>query len=75
MKARIIDIAELKKRPEEREAQDLLNQLNPEKAIEITLTGQETTRKAARIYRKVAQSLGKDIRVNTKEGKIIVRLK
>ena len=75
MKARIVDLAELKKRPEQREAEQLLTQLSPGKAIEVTLAGDETPRKVSRLYRRAAESLGKEIRVMTKEGKIIVTLK
>ena len=75
MKARIIDISELKKKPEQREAEQLLNQLSPSKAIEVTLSEKETPRKVSRIYRRAAEDLGKTIRVATKEGKIIVTLK
>ena len=75
MRTRIIDIAELKKKPEEREAEQFLNQLSPDKAIEVTPIGQETPRKVARLYRKVARNLGKDIRVRTRGEKVIVILK
>ena len=75
MKARIVDLAEIKKKPEQREAEQLLTQLSPGKVIEVTLAGDETPRKVSRLYRKAAESLGKEIRVMTKEGKIIVTLK
>lgn len=75
MKTRIIDLAELKKRPEEREAEQFLNQLSPGKAIEVTLVGEETPRKVSRLYRKAAGNLGKDVRVMTKQGKVIISLK
>ena len=74
MKARIVDIAELKRKPEEREAEELLNQLSPGKAIEITLTGNETARTIARLYRNTAKNLQKEVRVTTKDkgAKVIV---
>lgn len=75
MKAKIIDVEELKKKPEQREAEQFLSQLSPGKAIEVTLTEQETPRKVSHLYRKAAGNLGKDIRVMTKEGKVIVSLK
>lgn len=75
MKAKIVDLAELKKKPQEREAEQFLNQLGPDKAIEVTLTGEETPRKVSRLYRKAATRLGKEVRVISKEGKIFVTLK
>ncbi len=75
MKAKLIDLEELKKKPEQREAEQLLTQLIPGKAIEVTLVGDETPRKVSRLYRRAAESLNKEIRVMTKEGKIIITLK
>lgn len=75
MKAKIIDIEELKKKPELREAEQLLNQLTTGKAIEVTLTEKETPRKVSRLYRKAAGNLGKQVRVMTKEGRVFVSLK
>ena len=72
VKARIIDLEDLKKKPEQREAEQLLTQLSPGKAIEVTLSGDETPRKVSRLYRKAASNVGKAIRVMTKEGKVIV---
>lgn len=74
MKARIVDVAELKKTPEEREAEELLKQLGTGKAIEITLAGDETPRTVARLYRVSAKRLQKEIRVRTieKGAKVIV---
>ena len=75
MKARIIDLAELKKRPEQRDAEQLLTQLTAGKVIEVTLSENDTPRKVSHLYRKAADSVGKDVRVMTKEGKVIVSLK
>ncbi len=75
MKTRVIDIAELKKKPGEREAEQFVNQLKSDNALEVTPTGKETPRKIARLYRKVANGLGKEVRVMTKAEKVIIRLK
>ena len=77
MKARIVDLAEVKKTPEEREAEELLAKLSPGKAIEITLTGGETPKRVARLYREAARRLRKGIRIETLErgAKLLVYLK
>lgn len=77
MKARIVDLAELKRKPEEREAEELLTQLSAGKAIEVVLTGNETARRIARLYRDAARKLQKEVRVTTREKgtKVIVALK
>ena len=77
MKARIVDIAEIKMTLEEREAEELLNQLVPGKAIEITLTGDDTPKKVARIYRYTAKRLRKWVRIENMERgtKLLVYLK
>ena len=77
MKARIVDIAEVKKTPEEREAEELLSQLAPGKAIEITLTGNDTPKRIARLYRYTAKRLRKYVRIETieKGTKLLVYLK
>ena len=77
MKARIVDMAELKKKPEVREAEDLLQQLTGGKAIEVTVTGSDTVRKTARLFREAAKTLQKEVRVTTREkgAKVVITLK
>ena len=77
MKARIVDIAEVRKSPEEREAEQLLNQLSPGKAIEITLTENETPKKIIRLYRHVSKRMRKTVRIETMDhgAKLLVYLK
>ncbi|MBI4297826.1 MAG: hypothetical protein HY676_04775 [Chloroflexi bacterium] len=75
MRTRIVALSELKKRPGEREAEQFLNQLSSDNAIEVTPTGRDTPRKVSHLYRKVAKNLGKEIRVMTKGEKVFVRLK
>ena len=77
MKARIVDIDEVRKTPEEREAEGLLAQLEPGKAIEITLDHTERPKNIARLYRIAARRLRKYIRVETIEegAKLLVYLK
>ena len=75
MKTRIVDISEMEKEPEEREAEEVLNQICPGKAVGVTLTGEETRRKITRLYRKAARNLQKKIRVMNREGKVIIVLK
>ena len=67
MKTRLIDLSELKKKPEEYQAEELLRQLTQNQAIEVTLTGHETSRKAARLFRRVAKGLGREVQVKTLE--------
>ena len=77
MKARIVDIAEIKKTPEEREAEELLNQLEPGKAIEISLGEGDTPKKVARLYRYTAKRLRKMVRIDTwdRGTKLLIYLK
>ena len=77
MKARIIDVSELKKKPEEREAEQLLEQLTLGKAIELIPSGNETPRRLARLFRDAAKRVQKEIRVTTKDKgqKLIIVLK
>ena len=77
MKARIVDIAEVRKSPEEREAEQLLNQLSSGKAIEITLTENETPKKIIRLYRYVSKRMRKTVRIETMDrgAKLLVYLK
>lgn len=78
MKAKIVSLTDLKKTVAEREAEQLLTELiqenNPDKAIEAVLEKSETPRKISRIFRKAASNLGKTIKVRTREGRIIIRL-
>jgi len=79
MKARIVDVADLKKTQAEREAeillQGLLQHKDDKKAIEVILEQAETPRKVNRIFRRAAASLGKEIRIRSKEGRVIIRVK
>lgn len=77
MKSRIVDLAEVKKTPEEREVEGLLGKLSLGKAIEITLTGGEAPKRVARLYREAARRLRKEIRIETLErgAKLLVYLK
>ena len=77
MKTRIVNIADVKKTAEEREAEEPLNQLAPGKAIEITLTGNDTPKRVARLYRYAAKRLRKFVRIETieKGAKLLVYFK
>ena len=77
MKARIVDIEEIKKTPEEREAEDLLNQLAPGNAIEITFADNDTPKKIARLFRHTAKRLRKYVRIETMDNgsKLLVYIK
>ena len=75
LKAKIVDIAELKKNPQERVAEQYLSKLTNNNAIEVTLTGKDTIRKVARIYRKMAKVVGKNIRVRASEGRAFITLR
>ena len=77
MKARIVDIDEIKKTPEEREAEELIGQLVPGKAIEITLTEGETPKRITRLYRYAAKNLRTRVRIDTLDrgAKLLVYLK
>ena len=77
MKTRIVDLADLKMTSEEREAEDLLNQLEPGKAIEITLTENERPKKVSRLYRDTAKRLKKYVRIEAIDHgeKLLVYLK
>lgn len=79
MKARIVDVADLKKTQAEREAELLIQEMfqnkDGKKAIEVVLEQSETPRKVNRIFRKAAANLGKEIRIRTKDGRIQVMVK
>lgn len=77
MKAKIVTVADLKKTVAEREAEQLLSQLenSKDKAIEVILESAETPRKVSRIFRKAAETLGKTITARTREGRLIIQLK
>ena len=68
MKARIVDIEEIKKTADEREAEELLNQLGPGKAIEITLADNDTPKKIARLFRHTSKRLRKYVRIETMDN-------
>ena len=77
MKARIVDIDEIRKTPEEREAEELLNELGPGKAIEITLADNDTPKKLARLFRQAAKRLHKYVRIETMDhgARLLVYIK
>ena len=79
MKARVVDVADLKKTQAEKEAelllQELLQKKDGSKAIEVILEPSETPRKINRIFRRAADSLGKEIRCRSREGRVIIRVK
>lgn len=77
MKAKIVNVTDLKKTVAEREAEQLLAQLadSKDKAIEVILESAETPRKISRIFRKAAQTLGKTITAKTREGRLFIQLK
>ena len=77
MKARIVNLDDVRKTPEEREAEGLLGQLEPGKAVEITLDERERPKNIARLYRIAARRLRKYIRIETIDGgaKLLVYLK
>ena len=77
MKARIVDMAEVRKTPEERQAEELLSQLSPGKAIEVTLDQDDTPKKISRLYRHTAGRLRMHVRIETLERgkKLLVSLK
>lgn len=79
MKAQIVNVIDLKKTQAEKEAelllQELLSSKDDAKAIEVLLEGKETPRKVNHIFRKAAAVLGKEIRIRSKEGRVIIRIK
>ena len=79
MKARIVDVADLKKTQAEKEAelllQEIFQQKDNKKAIEVLLERAETPRKINRIFRSAAATLGKEVRIRSKEGRVIIRVK
>lgn len=78
MKAKLIDVADLKKTDAEKQAEALLQQLFQEgnkKAIEVVLNDKETPRKVNNIFRRAAETLGKEIRIRSKEGRTIILVK
>ena len=74
MKAHIISKADLKKTPDELQAERLLDQLTEDNAIEVMLNGQ-SARTVRRIFTKGAESKGKVIHLRTKEDRVHVTLK
>lgn len=79
MKAQIVNVTDLKKTQAEKEAELLLQELlsgkDGTKAIEVLLEQKETSRKINHIFRKAAATLGKEIRTQSKEGRVIIRIK
>ena len=77
MKVRIVDLIEVKLTPEEREAEGFLNQLEPGKAIEITLQNDEKPKFVSRIYRNTAKRLKKYVQIDAVEdgAKLLVYLR
>lgn len=77
MKSRIVEIVEIKKTPEERQAEEMLNQLAPGKAVEVTLSDNEAPKKIIRIYRYSAKRLQKRVRIETLDrgAKLLIFLK
>lgn len=74
MKAKIIDKTELKKTPDERQAEGLLRRLEPDKAIEVTPDG-SSARTVRRLFSKCAVNLGMEIELKSKDDKVYVLLK
>ena len=74
MKAKLIDKTELKKTPDERQAEGLLRRLEPDKAIEVTPDG-SSTRTIRRLFSKCAGTLGLEIELKSKDDKVYVLLK
>ena len=74
MKARLVDKSELKKSPEERQAESLLRRLKADKAIEVRLDG-TSARTIRRTFSKVATNLALEIRLRTKDDRVYVVLK
>lgn len=74
MKARIINISELKKSALEMEAESLLGRLTKEKTIEVTPKPQ-SARTIKRAFNKAAATLSLEIRYRTRNDKLYVLLK
>ena len=74
MKAKIVDKADLKKSPEELEAERVLGQLNDQKAVEVTLDG-ESTRTIRRAFNKAAGTLGLELAFRMRGDKMYVLIK
>jgi hypothetical protein len=74
MKARIIDISELRKSALEMEAEGLLGRLTREKTIEVT-PDRQSARTIKRAFNKAAATLKIGIRYRTRNDKLYVLLK
>lgn len=74
MKAKIVDKRELKKSPEERQAESLLRGLTADKAIEVELDG-TSSRTIRRVFSKAGANLGLTLQMRTKDDKVYVLLK
>ena len=74
MKARIIDVSELKKSALEMEAEGLLGKLTKDKTIEVT-PDRQSARTIKRAFNKAATTLGLTIRYRTRNDRLYVLLK
>ena len=74
MKAKIVDKSELKKTPEERQAETLLRRLKVDNAIEVVPDG-TSARTVRRMFTKAATTLGLDIELRAKDDKVYILLK
>jgi len=75
MEAKIIKLSELKKTPEEREAERLVSQLDAVNAIEVALGPSDSPRKVTSLFRRAAKTLGKQIRIRRRDDKVYVVLR
>lgn len=79
MKVEIVSLVDLKKTKNEREAEEKLKELmseaNQDKALRIVLEKPETPRKINRIFRKAAQTMGREITARTRGDSVIIKLK
>lgn len=74
LEARIIKLSDLKKTPQQREAERLLAQLGPDKAVEVTLKPSDSPRGVSNTFRRAAAEVGKEIRVRRRADKLYITL-
>lgn len=74
MKAKMVDKSDLKKTPEERQAETLLRKLRVDNAIEVVPDG-TSARTVRRMFTKAATTLGLDIELRVKDDKVYILLK
>jgi hypothetical protein len=74
VEAKIVKISEVKKTPEEREAQRLLGQLGADTAIEVVLSASDSLRRVTSMFRRAAKASEKQIRIRHREDKLYVTL-